>query len=225
MDEKPGLPKALNRIRPYFNHLVKVQRRYGYMVIFNINITRVNMDDVKELTEIAYDHDISTDYHINETPMIEQSHFKHLDGNSTYLRPEDYPKVDDLLDHLIDKHRQGYIMVNSKQHLADMKDFMRGKVRPWRCLAGQNTLVIRTDGTLAPCFPMYSAKYDWGVIGDHKFDVNQLDEMKKSCTTHCLSTCQYTVGYYFSNRNVLWTIIKQLLHGHQGMAEAAIAQS
>jgi MoaA/NifB/PqqE/SkfB family radical SAM enzyme len=73
VDEKPGLPKALNKIRPYFNHLVEVQRKYGYMVVFNTNICRNNMDDVKLITEIAHDHGISSDVHINETPMIEQA--------------------------------------------------------------------------------------------------------------------------------------------------------
>ncbi len=42
------------------------------------------------------------------------------------------------------------------------------------------------DGTLAPCFPMYSATYDWGTIGNHKFEVPQLNEMKKACQTALL---------------------------------------
>lgn len=227
VDEKPGLPKALNPIRDYFNYLVKAQRRYGYMVVFNINITRINMEDVKILTEIAHDHGISTDYHINEPPMIEQSHFKHLEDNVTYLRPEDWPRVDELLDYLIEKNKQGYIMVNSKQHLADMKDFMRGKVRPWQCRAGHNSLVIRTDGTLAPCFPMYSAQYDWGTIENPKFDFQQLDEMKKKCNSHCLSTCQYVLGHYYNNQRVLRWIIKQALHGLSGLRnlDVAVAQA
>jgi len=83
VDEKRGLPKALNRIRPYFEYLVKMQRRYGYIVVFNMNICRNNIEDIKALTEIAHDHGISTDYHINETPMIEQTHFKHLADNDT----------------------------------------------------------------------------------------------------------------------------------------------
>jgi hypothetical protein len=33
----------------------------------------------------------------------------------------------------------------------------------WNCRAGHN-VVIRTDGTLGPCFPMYSAIYDLGTI-------------------------------------------------------------
>jgi MoaA/NifB/PqqE/SkfB family radical SAM enzyme len=224
VEEKPGLPKALNRIRPHFDYLVRMQRRYGYMVVFNMNICRTNMDDIRELTEIAHDHGISTDYHINETPMIEQQHFKHLNENNTYLREEDWPKVDDLLDHLTEKNRQGYIMVNSKAHLQEMKDFMRGKVTPWNCRAGINSMLIRTDGTLAPCFPMYSASYDWGTIENHKFDREQLADMRQECNKHCLSTTQYVLGHYYNNQTVLRWIIKQALHGMSGNT-TAIAQA
>ena len=152
-------------MRQYFDYLIRKQYRYGYTVFFNMNICRTNMDDIKQLTEIAHDNGIATDYHINESPMIAQPHFKHMDENSTYITPEDFQKVDELVDWLIkDKNRQGYKMVNSIKRLNDMKDFMRGKVEPWNCRAGQNNMIIRVDGTLAPCFPMYSATYDWGVI-------------------------------------------------------------
>jgi hypothetical protein len=30
----------------------------------------------------------------------------------------------------------------------------------WNCRAGQNNVIIRTDATVAPCFPMYSATFD-----------------------------------------------------------------
>jgi MoaA/NifB/PqqE/SkfB family radical SAM enzyme len=224
VDEKPGLPKNLTKIRSYFDYLVKMQRRYGYIVVFNMNICRNNMDDIRELTEIAHDNGISTDYHINETPMIEQSHFKHYENNATFLQPEDWPKVDDLLDHLIEKNKQGYIMVNSKAHLQKMKLFMRGHVDPWHCRAGHNSMLIRTDGTLAPCFPMYSATYDWGTIENPKFDRAQLSEMKKGCNTHCLSTTQYVLGHYYNNQTVLRWIVKQALHGMSGNT-TAIAQA
>jgi MoaA/NifB/PqqE/SkfB family radical SAM enzyme len=224
VEEKPGLPKNLAKIRSYFDYLVKMQRRYGYIVVFNMNICRNNMDDIRELTEIAHDNGISTDYHINETPMIEQSHFKHYENNATFLHPEDWPKVDELLDHLIEKNKQGYIMVNSKAHLEKMKLFMRGHVEPWQCRAGRNSMLIRTDGTVAPCFPMYSATYDWGTIEKPKFDRAQLDEMKKGCNTHCLSTTQYVLGHYYNNQTVLRWIVKQALHGMSGNT-TAIAQA
>jgi MoaA/NifB/PqqE/SkfB family radical SAM enzyme len=216
--DRKSLPKALEPIRPYFDYLVKRQRYYGYTVMFNINICHNNIDDVKELTEIAHDSGIATDYHINETPMTEQTHFKHLNENQTYLTPDDWPKVDDLLDYLNDKRiNEGYKMVNPIQHMEDMKLLMRGRVPPWQCRAGQNSLIIRTDGSLAPCFPMYSATHDWGVVGDHKFDVKQLDEMKKDCTKHCLSTCNYILGYCYDTMRVLSWIGKQAKHGFRGV--------
>jgi MoaA/NifB/PqqE/SkfB family radical SAM enzyme len=217
VDEKPGLPKALNPIRSYFEYLVKKQYRYGYTVFFNINICRNNLDDVKELTEIAHANKISTDYHINEMPLLEQSHFTHLEDNSTYIRPEDHAAVDEVLDWLIEKQKAGYGMTNSVERIAQMKQFMRGGLEPWNCRAGQNTLIIRVDGTLAPCFPMYSATYDWGVVGSHKFETAQLREMKDSCERHCFSTLNHIVGYCYNDRRVIQWLLKQARHGFQGI--------
>jgi MoaA/NifB/PqqE/SkfB family radical SAM enzyme len=217
VDEKPGLPKALNPVRHYFDYLIRKQYRYGYTVFFNINICRNNLDDVRELTEIAHANGISTDYHINETPLIEQTHFKHLDENPTYIRPQDHDAVGATIDWLIEKQKAGYPMANSVERLAQMKDFMRGKLEPWNCRAGQNTLIIRTDGTLAPCFPMYSAKHDWGTVGAHKFERQQLDEMKTSCQTHCFSTLNHIVGYCYNDVRVVRWLLKQAAHGFQGI--------
>ncbi|MGA7382930.1 MAG: radical SAM protein, partial [Terriglobales bacterium] len=71
VDEKPGLAKALTPVRKYCDYLIRKQYKYGYAVFFNINICRNNLEDVKQLTEIARDHGIATDYHLNESPMIE----------------------------------------------------------------------------------------------------------------------------------------------------------
>jgi hypothetical protein len=85
VNEKPGLPKALNSVRKHVDYLIRKQYRYGYTVFFNMKICRTNLEDIKQLTEIAHDNGIATDYHINESPMIDQPHFKHLDENSTYI--------------------------------------------------------------------------------------------------------------------------------------------
>jgi len=163
------------------------------------------------LTEYAREHRLATDYHINETPMMEQDeHFKHLYDNPTYIRPEDWRTVDALIDWIIEKNKAGYQMVNSVQRLQEMKAFARmssgadlrrvgwygdgtganGDVHRlladtpgleqdenggiqftnWNCRGGENNVIIRTDGTLGPCFPMYSATYDWGAIEAPKFD-------------------------------------------------------
>lgn len=216
LDERPELPKALNPIRENFEYMVKMQRHYGYLSFLNINITRINLEDVKTLTEIGREYNLATDYHINESPMMEQEHFKHKDGNSTFIKPEDYSKVDELIDWIIEKHRQGYKMPNPIDQLVKMKDMMRGKVEPWSCRAGQNTLIIREDGTLAPCFPMYSATPDWGTIEKSRFDLVQLDEMKQSCMPHCLSTLNSIVGHCYDDMRIIKWIAKQARNGFRG---------
>ncbi len=216
VEDRKELPKALNPIRPYFDYLIKKQYVYGFSVFFNINITRTNLEDVKQLTEIAHEVGIATDYHINESPMTEQPHFKHKEGNSTFITPEDWPKVDDLIDWLIGKQRQGYKMVNSVRRLAQMKEFMRGKLQQWDCRAGQNSIIIRTDGTLGPCFPLYSATYDWGMVGRPQFEPVQLAEMKRACQSHCYSTLNHNLAYcYKPSRAIRW-VLRQAARGFQG---------
>lgn len=217
--DNPVLPKAFEPIKDYFEYCVKMQRRYGYTIAINTNICRNNMDDVKQLAELALDYNVSIDFHINEEPMIEQEHFNdRLDDNATFLRKKDYSKVDALLDWIIDRHKGGQRIVNPVSHLEQMKDLMRGEVAPWACRAGQNMLIIRMDGSLAPCFPMYSATHDWGVVGHDNFDLEQLDKMKKECSKHCLSTCNYILGFCYNTRRVLWWATKQAMRGFKGVS-------
>lgn len=260
-DLKPGLPKALVPAQRNFEHILHKQYPYGYMVFFNINICRNNCEDVRQLTEYARQHRVATDYHINETPMIEQDeHFKHLADNPTYIRPEDWREIDALIDWLVEKNQAGYQMVNSAPRLREMKAFMRmasgvdlkrvgwsgdgtdvngegacwlaamegvvqepnGDLRfaDWSCRAGQNNVVIRTDGTVAPCFPMYSASYDWGNIDAPKFHPEQLQEMKGICQRHCFSTLNHNLAYCYDGARVIKWLWKQALNGFQGGARS-----
>jgi len=217
VDLKPGLPKALVPIRKNFDYLIKRQFRYGYSVFININICGNNMDDVRELTEIAHENGVATDYHLCESPLTEQKHFKHLHNNPTYITQKHWDEVGDLIDWLIARQKSGYKMTNSTSRLAEMKQFMRGGLQDWNCRAGQNTVIIRTDGSLAPCFPMYSATYDWGAIENPKFDMQPLMEMKKSCQPHCFSTLNHIVGFCYNDARVIKWLWKQAMHGFQGV--------
>ena len=158
---------------------------------------------MKELTEIGHKYKIATDYHINESPMMEHDNFKHQERNSTFIREEDFPRIDALIDWLVEKHQSGYKMANPIAQLLNMKNMMRGSVEPWPCRAGQNTLIIREDGTLAPCFPMYDATYNWGKVGSPGFELVQLDEMKKTCNTTCFSTLNSIVGHCYDDMRVV----------------------
>lgn len=260
-DLKPGLPKALVPAQTNLEYILRKQYVHDYMVFFNINICRNNHEDVRQLTEYAREHLVATDYHINETPMLEQDeHFKHLNENPTYIRPEDWRSVDELIDWIIEKNKAGYQMVNSIPRLQEMKTFVRmssgldirkvgwhgdgaglndqttemlkrtpGIVQDengglsfaeWNCRAGQNNVIIRTDGTVAPCFPMYPATYNWGNLDSFNFDCGQLTEMKKTCQKHCFSTLNHNLSYCYNDARVikwLWASVKR---GFQGGARS-----
>jgi len=260
-EEKPSLPKAYVPGKRNLEYVLRKQYVYDYLVFFNMNICRNNREDVKLLTDYARSQKVATDYHINETPMIEQDeHFKHLDDNPTYIRPEDWRATDELIDWIIERNKSGYQMVNSVQRLEEMKAFIRlssgldlrkigwygdgtgdaaeieeiltktpGIVREpdgevhfadWNCRAGQNNVIIRTDGTVAPCFPMYASTYNWGNIDSWTFDTNQLNTMKKTCQKHCFSTLNHNLGYCYNDRRVIKWLWQQAKTGFRGGARS-----
>ena len=59
-------------------------------------------------------------------------------------------------------------------------------------------MIIRLDGTFAPCFELYGDSVeDWGSIYEGpKFDPDRLAQQKKRCSPHCLSTCNYQTNHY-----------------------------
>ena len=214
IDPKPGLPKALTVIEPQFRYLVEKQKKYGYILFFNINITSKNLKDVKLLTEIAHDNDIGTDFHLNEPPqsMVNIDHYKHL-GNELWIQPDQFEEVDRVLDWLIDKQRRGYPMVNSIAHLEVFKERLRGKMRMWGCRAGKNGILIKPDGSLSPCFDLITLNHEWGTIWNPKFDPQELARIKEQCMPKCSSTCFYTMAHYYNP----WHVLKWLKkHGMVG---------
>ena len=48
---------------------------------------------------------------------------------------------------------------------------------------------------------------DWGTIGIHKFEAQQLDNMNKACQTHCFPTLNHDLAYcYDSARAIKWIL-------------------
>jgi MoaA/NifB/PqqE/SkfB family radical SAM enzyme len=216
-DEKPGLPKAIVPIRQNFEYLIRKQYKYGYSVFLNINICRNNLEDVRKLTELAHDHGIATDYHICETPMMAQQKFQSLEDSPVFIREEDHGPIGELIDWLVDKQNCGWKMVNSVERLQQMKTFIQHEMTEWGCRAGQSSLVIRTDGTLAPCFPTYSATHDWGTVENPKMEPLQLNVMKQSCEKTCFSTLNHILAFCYNDARVIRWLLRQAAHGFQGV--------
>jgi radical SAM protein with 4Fe4S-binding SPASM domain len=90
----------------------------------------------------------------------------------------------------------------------------------WNCRAGQNNVIIRTDGTVAPCFPMYSATYNWGNIEHFKFDRQGLLDMKKTCQKHCFSTLNHNLAYCYNDARVIKWLWANAKRGFRGGARS-----
>ncbi|MBN1849301.1 MAG: radical SAM protein [Deltaproteobacteria bacterium] len=199
VEQHEGLPKYFNRIKSQFEYLVQQEHQYGYITFLNINITDNNIDEVRELTEIAHEYGIATDYHINEPPLIKYDSYEHEEDGG-WISEKRFQQVDEIVDWLMDKNRDGYPMVNSLEHLRAMKSFIRHEQHPWPCRAGELSMIIRLDGSFAPCFELYNENEDWGNIYDGpKFDRIKLAARKRICSPHCLSTCNFQVTHYTSS--------------------------
>jgi radical SAM protein with 4Fe4S-binding SPASM domain len=90
----------------------------------------------------------------------------------------------------------------------------------WNCRGGENNVIIRTDGTVAPCFPMYPSSFNWGNIDHANFDTDQLHDMKKTCQKHCFSTLNHNLGYCYNDKRVIKWLWQQALNGFQGGARS-----
>jgi hypothetical protein len=61
----------------------------------NINIRRNNLDDVRQLTEIAHDCESATDDHINESPLLEQDEHSSTQTKSVTYIEDGWPAVEE----------------------------------------------------------------------------------------------------------------------------------
>ncbi|HYZ87623.1 MAG TPA: hypothetical protein VE621_24620, partial [Bryobacteraceae bacterium] len=90
----------------------------------------------------------------------------------------------------------------------------------WNCRGGQNNVIVRTDGTLGPCFPMYASTIDWGTVEGHKFDRDDLKTMKQTCQKHCFSTLNHNLAYCYNDARVIRWLWQRALSGFQSGAKS-----
>ena len=201
-------------VEPQFRYLVNQRKKWGFLVFFNINICRTNIGDVKRLTEIARENGVGTDYHLNEAPpqVADIDHFKYPEFDLG-ITPAEYDEVEELLNWLIARQKEGWCMVNSIPHLQSMKERIRGRISPWNCRAGHNGGLIRPDGTLSPCFDLITYDHDWGKIWEPRFDADALRKVRESCLTKCSSTCFHTMASYYNLRTISQWIVKHTQMG------------
>jgi hypothetical protein len=80
----------------------------------------------------------------------------------------------------------------------------------WKCRAGQNSVIIRTDGRVEPCFAMYAATDDWA----RSTDTNSTVDRRRAGSI--ASTLNHNIGYCYSDARVLKWHWKQARNGFKG---------
>jgi len=101
------------------------------------------------VTEIAHDAASPPNYHINETPMMSRTTSSISTRTVTYLTPDDWTKVDDLLDYLDDKRHNEGTRWSTRASTAGDEAAHAGAVHRGNAAPARTRLIIRTDGTLA----------------------------------------------------------------------------
>lgn len=94
----------------------------------------------------------------------------------------------------------------------------RGRQEQWRLRQNSEPIsASRTDGTVAPCFPMYPSSFNWDNIEEPKFDQKQLAAMKKTCQQHCFSTLNHNLAYCYNDARVIkWLWSQAVKNKFQG---------
>ena len=210
-DDVPGrgLPKAMVPIRSHFDYLVKKQYKYGYSVL----------PEHQHLPQqsgrcAAVDRTGARQRHRDRLPHLRVADdraaaFKHLREQSD-VHPRRRPSRGRGTDRLADREAELRL---SHGEFGEAPGADEGVHRGQSARLGlprrHNSLIVRVDGTLAPCFPMYNASYDWGTIENHKFERKQLKDMKQECQKTCFSTLNHILAFCYNDERVIKWLWKQ----------------
>jgi len=198
-----GLDKNFRAIERTFELLTRKRRELNFDLKGNIVLTRKNVEDVKELVKIFSTNKVAVAVHVIEGLHggIEYSYpnsGRKLTNDLLFSRErhEDLDLLDNIVEWLIARKKEGYLLCNPTDYFVAMKRYVHGQNNRWQCLAGYYSLTVRADGNLTPCSCLYSS-IGWGNIGDRfPLDKDMLQKTLEICNRQCLSCTRFLHYYY-----------------------------
>jgi len=128
----------LDRILP---GIIKARQVMGKPLLLNCVISGKNLDDIRELIELARDHDMK----ISFEPMYE---FGGIAGDTwDELGIRDMDKYRTTVDRIIEMKEQGYPIINSLTYLSMVRDLRTD----YKCHANDLILCVAADGSIENC--------------------------------------------------------------------------
>ena len=154
--------EKLTRTRDFRNTIEAISNaaRYGNfnVVALNTVINKSNLHEIEDIVRFGTEMNVFTSLipiH-NENKIF--SNIKVQDESNFFSTDKDFAELKVVLDRLRKMKSDGYLIINSRKHLAGIYDFMRYKRYDWRCDSPGLYFSVRPDGTFAPCTE-YSTRY------------------------------------------------------------------
>ncbi|MCQ6961737.1 radical SAM protein [Methanolobus chelungpuianus] len=121
--------------------IIRARQVMGKPLLLNCVISGKNLDDIRELIELARDHDLK----ISFEPMYE---FGGIAGDTwDELGIRDMDKYRATVDRIIEMKGQGYPIINSLTYLTMVRDLRTD----YKCHASDLILCVAADGSIENC--------------------------------------------------------------------------
>jgi MoaA/NifB/PqqE/SkfB family radical SAM enzyme len=187
--------RAINAMALFTKHLPKESS----FAALGCVLQRDNLQDVEEVirfgTAIGW---FTSLVPIHVTPFHKPLSFRTFD-QSQIFRPDEYTKIDQLIERVREMKKEGFYLYDSDQYLDDIKRFVKGERTTWRsknkdiCDSPNLYFAILPNGDFAPCcdhrisgdrFPTYSSNFV------DQFNDRIIHQAAKSITKAC-EGCMY----------------------------------
>jgi hypothetical protein len=119
---------------------------------------------------------------------------------------------------VVDKERQGCKKLISAVRPLEMEELMRSKLRRSHCRAGQHRIIARTDGSVVLRVLQHDASGDRSTTKNHRFDHDQLREVRWEGKPHCLLTMNHVGGNCHNDVRLIKSPLTQVANRRQGVA-------
>ncbi len=185
--------------RKIINGIINAAQYGNFNVVaLNVVINKSNLHEIEDIVRFASEMNFFTSlipiHHENK--IFSNSDVQ--DKSNFFQTEEDFSQLKLVVDRLKKMKSEGYLMINSKKHMAGMFDFMRNKTYNWRCYSPDLYFSVRPDGTFAPCIE-YATKYKFNdknfpeIYKSKKFrkDVAKIVDTCNGCYYPCWSEISF----------------------------------
>ncbi|MEN6385820.1 MAG: radical SAM protein [Phycisphaerales bacterium] len=207
----PSVVTAKNSIfRKDILHLLKeAKKRFRMHFRINSVIYKNNFEEIKAMINFAKDQNIQISLGYIVEPLAKQQN----EGSGIHFRLEDKQLLDEIIDYIVNKKRQGYPIIDPEEYFKNVYKYLRGE-KFWNCNypTKYGWVNISPDGRIRSC----TKKMDELDLRYDELDINMIKNLREVlaqktavCNVHCYSNCAYDSFYYTHHK---FQMLKKVLN-------------